>query len=312
MRPEAWGAVLGLTGAVGVVFVVSAAPSLRRSKLADRLAPYLRDTARPSALLARTDDSTVGAVRRIVRPFAAGLAGRIDEVLGGASAVRRRLNALGVSREVEDFRIEQVIWSAAGGIGGAVLGVLLGELGGGVDVLAALLLAAVGLLVGGLARDWWLSVQVTRREARIMAEFPVVAELLALAITAGEGPGAALERVCRLCRGELGRELGGALAEARAGAPLVTALEGVAERTSLDTLARFVEGIVVALERGTPLADVVRAQAGDVREAQKRALLATGGRKEIAMLLPVVFLILPVTVLFALYPGLVNLTLLTR
>jgi uncharacterized membrane protein YgaE (UPF0421/DUF939 family) len=30
------------------------------------------------------------------------------------------------------------------------------------------------------------------------------------------------------------------------------------------------------------------------------------------MLVPVVFLILPVTVLFALYPGLVNLTMLTR
>lgn len=32
-----------------------------------------------------------------------------------------------------------------------------------------------------------------------------------------------------------------------------------------------------------------------------------GGRREIAMLVPVVFLILPVTVMFALYPGLVAL-----
>jgi len=32
-----------------------------------------------------------------------------------------------------------------------------------------------------------------------------------------------------------------------------------------------------------------------------------GGRREIAMLFPVVFLILPVTVLFALYPGLISL-----
>jgi tight adherence protein C len=28
-----------------------------------------------------------------------------------------------------------------------------------------------------------------------------------------------------------------------------------------------------------------------------------GGRKEIAMMVPVVFLVLPVTVLFAIYPG---------
>jgi tight adherence protein C len=40
----------------------------------------------------------------------------------------------------------------------------------------------------------------------------------------------------------------------------------------------------VALERGTPLAEVLRAQAADVREAGKRRLLESGGRKEIAMM----------------------------
>ena len=44
----------------------------------------------------------------------------------------------------------------------------------------------------------------------------------------------------------------------------------------------------------------------DVREAGKRRLLEAGGRKEIAMMVPVVFLVLPVTVLFALYPGLIS------
>jgi tight adherence protein C len=67
----------------------------------------------------------------------------------------------------------------------------------------------------------------------------------------------------------------------------------------------------VAVERGTPLADVLRAQAMDVREAGRRRLLEIGGRKEIAMMVPVVFLILPVTVVFALYPGFVTLTVTT-
>jgi tight adherence protein C len=71
----------------------------------------------------------------------------------------------------------------------------------------------------------------------------------------------------------------------------------------------LVDGIVVAVDRGTPLADVLRAQAGDVREERRRALLDVGGRKEIAMLFPVVFLVLPVTVVFALYPGFANLSL---
>jgi tight adherence protein C len=68
-------------------------------------------------------------------------------------------------------------------------------------------------------------------------------------------------------------------------------------------LARFVDGVAVAVERGTPLAEVMRAQAVDVREAGKRALLESAGRREIGMMVPVVFFVLPVTVVFALVPG---------
>ncbi|MCA1825177.1 MAG: type II secretion system F family protein, partial [Frankia sp.] len=146
-------------------------------------------------------------------------------------------------------------------------------------------------------------VQVTRREERMLAEFPTIAELLALAVTAGDGAVGALERVCRISQGELASELSVALQDARAGASLVQALDGVASRTSLAMLARFVDGVSIAVERGTPLADVLRAQAVDVREAGKRRLLESGGKREIAMLVPVVFLVLPVTIVFALFPG---------
>ena len=137
-----------------------------------------------------------------------------------------------------------------------------------------------------------------------MTEFPAVAELLALSVSAGEGAVGALERVARTCQGELSLELRRTLADARAGASLLQALEGLAVRTSLPSLARFVDGVVVAVERGTPLADVLRAQAQDVRETGRQRLMEAGGKKEIAMMVPVVFLVLPVTVLFAVYPGL--------
>ncbi len=122
---------------------------------------------------------------------------------------------------------------------------------------------------------------------RIVAELPTVAELLALSVSAGEGVVGAIDRVARLAHGELVHELQRALAETRAGAPLIRALEGVAARTSIPAVGRFVDGIVIALDRGTLLAEVLRAQAGDVREARKRALLEEGGRREIAMMVPV-------------------------
>jgi len=150
---------------------------------------------------------------------------------------------------------------------------------------------------------------VRRREERMLAEFPTVAELLALAVTAGEGPVAALERVTATARGELSTELRATLAAVRAGAPLSRALEQLADRTGLPSLTRFAEGVAVAVERGTPLADVLRAQAQDVRESGRRALMEAGGKKEVAMMVPVVFLILPVTVVFAVYPSLATLRL---
>ena len=76
-------------------------------------------------------------------------------------------------------------------------------------------------------------------------------------------------------------------------------------------VARFANGLAVALERGTPLADVLHAQAGDVREAQRRELIESGARREVFMMVPVVFLVLPTTVVFAFWPGVVGLRLAT-
>lgn len=136
-----------------------------------------------------------------------------------------------------------------------------------------------------------------------MAEFPAIAELLALSVTAGEGTTQALDRVARLSRGELSDELELCLAEARTGATMAEALEGMGSRTGLSPIVRFVDGLVVAIERGTPLGEVLRAQAQDAREAARQQLIEEGGRREILMMIPVVFLVLPVTVLFAVYPG---------
>jgi len=301
------GMLLGLATALGLILAISYAPPFRSVRLVDRLAPYVHDTPAPSRLLGTaTEAGLLTAVRRVFGPMIGDGARLVDRMLGGRAAVRRRLDALGSGLAVEDFRVEQVVWGALGLLGSALVATIGSVAAGGVNVLSGGLLCLAGVLGGVLGRDWWLTQQVQQREELLLAEFPVVAELLALAVTAGESPTAAIARVTRLSGGELARELGAALGRARAGVPLVDALQQVADRTSLDALARFVDGLLVAIERGTPLAEVLRAQAADVREAGKRRLLEAGGRKEIAMMVPVVFLVLPVTVLFALFPGLIS------
>jgi tight adherence protein C len=308
------GGLLGLMLAVGVIIAVRATPPMRPIRLADRVAPYLGDTPAPSKLLARPTATSAPftVLRRLFGPALGDAVGLLDRVVGGRSSVRRRLAGLSSRMTVEEFRLEQVVWGTLAMIGSALLVVGVGVLRGDVNVLLAIGAAIIGLIIGVLARDWTLSRQLRRREAAMLAEFPVVADLLALAVVAGEAPGNALERVSRLTRGELAREMDMALSEVRSGVPIIQALTALSDRTTLEPFARFLQGLVVAIERGTPMAEVLRAQAADVREASKRALLEAGGRKEISMMVPVVFLLLPITVLFALYPGLVTIISLTR
>ncbi len=301
------GAVLGGVAGAGAVLAVLASPPLRRPTLSDRIAPYLADTTSASRLLARTGTGTAGALGRLTAPLLRDAVRLLDRIVGGQASVRRRLESLDSPMTVEQFRADQVLWgglATAAGLGLGLLAVALGR----TNPLTLVLLIAACAIGGVLARDWWLSQTVARRDADILTEFPVIAEMLALAVTAGEGPVGAIERISRLAQGHLVNQLTTILADTRSGTPLLTALTRLRDRTRLEPLSRFLDGMAVAIERGTPLADVLRAQAADVRALGKRQLLESGGKKEIAMMVPVVFLVLPITILFALYPGLIAIT----
>jgi tight adherence protein C len=210
-----------------------------------------------------------------------------------------------VRRRWKDVHCAQALWGL-GAFGAAAAASLMVAVRAPDRTVPLLVLCAVAFVTGVLLRENRLSAQVAERERRILVEFPTVAELLALAVGAGEGPVAALDRVVSRSRGELSGELAVVLADIRTGSPVTAALDALARRSGLPVVSRFAEGMAVAIERGTPLSGVLHAQATDVREAGRRALIESGARKEIAMMVPVVFLVLPVTVLFALFPGLIS------
>lgn len=307
---SAQGALLGLVAGAALLLVTVRLPIMRRVGLADRLDPYLVDTAGVSRLASRRQPRR-SVFLTVVRPWIDSITGRVDKLLGGRASIERRLAQAGRPVNVAAFRAEQVTWASLGVGAGLVMLVVRTVGGPGPNPAGCLALTVLLAGMGALGRDTWLSREVKARERGLIAELPVMAELLALAVTAGEGPVGALERVTRRSSGPLSQELRIALVQARTGATLVDALEGVARRTRMAPLARFVDGMVVSIERGTPLADVLRAQANDAREAAKRELLDSGAKREIAMLAPVVFLVLPVVILFALYPGFIQFTVVT-
>lgn len=294
------GALAGLLFSSGLLLVVWRLRVLR-PRLDSRVAPYLREPPGGSPLLA--SHTPFPQLEALLRPVLGDL-GRFFERLGSSTqSVGRRLVRAGSTRTVEAFRIEQVIWAAAGLGLGLFLAIILAATRHSHPI--ALIMFVLGTTVTGvLARDYMLTRQVKQREDALSAEFPTVAELLALAVSAGETPLAALERVSGSTSGTLSEELATTLADVRSGIPLPEALSAMATRTGVSTIARFTDGVATAIERGTPLAQVLRSQAEDARDISHQELLELGGKKEIHMMVPVVFLILPITVLFALFPGL--------
>nr|WP_246336232.1 type II secretion system F family protein [Flexivirga oryzae] len=293
--------MLGAVAGVGAVLIYVGLPMHRKPDLNARIEPYVRDAPLPSRLLSTPTDRL--DVNQVLAPVLRRLGHVVDQLLGGATSVRTRLERAGQPPDLEGFRAQQALW----GLGAMLVGgcyVSLSYVGGDGSPVRAVLILVIAFGVGVVLRDQLLTRAAERREQQILAEFPAVAEMLALAVTAGEGAAAALERVANLSSGELSGELARCLVDARSGSSLPEALQGLADRTGIPSLSRFVDGIVIAVERGTPLADVMRAQAQDARDSSKQQLIELGGRRELMMMVPVVFLVLPVTVLFAIFPGL--------
>lgn len=304
-----------VTVALGLIMIVSGAPARRSPRLSTRLDPYLRGLEpRPTRFLETEQPPLIRAapIDRVLRPLLDEGGRFVERCLGGGAGVARRLREAGFVEDVARFRAEQALWGLIGLVACTLLGFMAPAVTGGAPAAGGTAAGFLGLLGGVLGRDWCLTRQVERRHARMLEELPALADLVCLAVTAGEGPRAAIERVVARTHGELSRELGLVLADLRAGTSFVPALEGLAARVPVPQVVRFVDGLVVAVERGTPLADVLRAQATDVREQRKRELIEAGGKREVYMLVPVVFMLMPVVVLFALYPGFVTLIQIAR
>lgn len=307
--PGAWGVVLGLVLGLGLWSMVSALPRLSRPGLSARVAPYVVDiSAAARELRDRRPANPLPVFGMVFAPVVARLSGLLSVLLGGTASTTKRLRQAGMTMSADEFRARQVSWGAVAGAAGVVLVFAASRLQ---SVPAAVQLGIVLILaIGGvLAREYLLQRAAKIRIARMASELPTLLEFLTLSLSAGEGILDAIRRVGRISRGELSTELASVTTEVALGLPLADSLTKLSATLDLPAFSRCVEQIVGALERGTPLVEVLRAQAQDVRDDAKRELLEVAGRKEVAMLVPLVFLILPLTVAFAIFPGILVLQL---
>lgn len=225
---------------------------------------------------------------------------------GNADKLMDRLQKAGKTTgernaDLASYRWEQITWAALGLVAGVVIG--MWSISRGSNPVIIGLTMTLGIGIGFLVHDRHVSRLGSKRVQRIDAQFPDLAELLAFSVTAGETPVAALTRIAHLGNGDLTHELQICVAEIKAGSSFTDALQAMSERTGSRCVERFVAGLVIAIERGTPLSGVLRAQAADTRNEQRQNLIELAGKKDVFMLVPVVFLILPTVIVIALFPA---------
>ncbi|MFY9230426.1 MAG: type II secretion system F family protein [Candidatus Nanopelagicales bacterium] len=282
------GAVAGLAFGVACALLVSWARARRPLSVSDRIGPYV-------GIPGHTD---VVSAHRSLRSFAFASRRHSD----ASTAEARRAGGRGVR---PSSREERLTW--------AVLGALVGAAAAGVMTVgdpspaAVVGLGAVGAVAGLGLVDLRRRSAERRRVKQVDERVPVLADLLALAVSAGAGPIIALNRAAAVVDGPLAEDVSGAIARITSGEAMESVLRELGG--SSPALRRLMDAVLISLERGSPLADVLRAQAHDARADERRRLMEAAGRKDVAMVMPIVFLVLPAVVLIALFPGLASMRL---
>ncbi|CAB5058298.1 MAG: type II secretion system protein F [Actinobacteria bacterium] len=145
------------------------------------------------------------------------------------------------------------------------------------------------------------------KESEINEELVNILQMLSIMISAGESPMMALRYISQRSVGYLPNLIKQSFSKYESGNNLTQSLEFIASATGSSALRRLTNSIQIAIQRGTPILDVLNNQVQSLNKQINLALLKKSGKSEITLLIPVVFLILPVSISFAIWPSIYGL-----
>jgi Flp pilus assembly protein TadB len=246
-------AVGALVVAIAAVVVIAAgllSTGRRGRQLAGQVAQYGPGHAASKAV----ERETRGDVRGKVAGAAIGLAERALEVRGTDRTLAARLDVAGMTIRPAEF-------------------VLLGTcasfvLAAGLTILSGNFLIGVpaGLVAGWLGFRLLVSLRMGRRRSAFGEQLPDVLQLIASSLQSGFSLAQALDAVVREGSQPAAGEFTRALGQARIGADLADALEGVAARMDSQDMRWTVMAIRIQRSVGGNLAEVLRNTIATMRE----------------------------------------------
>ena len=145
------------------------------------------------------------------------------------------------------------------------------------------------------------------KESEINEELVNILQMLSIMISAGESPMMALRYISQRSVGYIPKLIDQSFSKYENGRNLAQTLEQIAIATGSSQVRRLTNSIQIAIQRGTPILDVLNNQVQSLNKQINLALLKKSGKSEITLLIPVVFLILPVSISFAIWPSIYGL-----
>lgn len=143
-----------------------------------------------------------------------------------------------------------------------------------------------------------------KQEREFLFQLPDFLDLFSVALSSGESVHAALSRVVPRMHGVVASEFEQLLLALELGSDFESELSQMSIRNRNNPLSEVANRLLLAIRRGSPIAQLLSNQAAFVRNDLHNQMLKQSGRNETRMLIPLVFLILPVTILFAIFPSL--------
>jgi Flp pilus assembly protein TadB len=278
---------------VGAVLLLSELRWFSRPSLVERLRPYS-----PGGLAERSGRPllSVESFRDVVAPLSRVVGERVAHVLGVNEDLATRLERIHSPLDVTAFRTRQLGWSVAGFALGGVATLALRP-----PLVLGLLFVIGGAALPFLILEQQLASQSEAWKRRLVLELPVLAEQLAMLLSAGFSLGAALNRLAVRGKGNGARDLARVCGRIRQGLSEIDALREWAARADVAPLDRLLP-ILALNQEASDLGRMVSAEARAIRRDVQRELVETAERRGQQVWIPVTVAALLPGVMFVAIP----------
>src|SRR6266508_1684722 len=223
---------------------------------------------------------------RMLKPIIAGFSGLVGRFYpqNTVRGLSLRLKRAGMETTSTEFFL------GVKGFASIVVGVLASGLVNAItgDPLQTLIGLVVGIILGFLLPDFYLSSKAGGRANAIIEQLPDALDLLTISVEAGLGFDAALVKVTEKLKGPLTEEFKRASSEQRIGKSRQEALRGINERVEVKELQNFISAII---------------QAEQLRQDRRQRAEQKAARAPILIMLPTVGCIFPSLFIVILAPA---------